>query len=336
MVIDSSALTPQDGGLVEVDSVPLGEGYYMCPDEVFADQPMAGMCSAWLVAPDIVVTNGHCVTSQADCEQKSLVFDFALTEPGQELGVLEDSQVVACEQVLAWDETRMCEVDFAVLKLARPVEDREPVRVRAPGEELAGEDLVIIGHPFGLPRKYALEGDVLEQYDNGFLTTHDIFGGNSGSAIFDRASGTVQGLATCGGSNLDWAPWSKGWELLTKTGKSCDQTCDEEGLLGDGQAEDSSVCEQGDHVLRCVCDGDQLVWEQRPCLPFEHETQGQCTREKRVSEFTCTTAPWLCATPFMQHTANFAPFVGEWEVFASEEPVEVVPEETARRDQHRA
>ena len=69
-------------GKITLTSERLGDAYYMCPDERFASQPSTGMCSAWLVAPDIMVSNGHCITSQADCEQKSFVFDYAITEEG--------------------------------------------------------------------------------------------------------------------------------------------------------------------------------------------------------------------------------------------------------------
>ncbi len=323
MVIERPSLSEPDGGKITLASQPLGEAYMMCPDERFEAQPSTGMCSAWLVAPDVMVTNGHCVTSQADCEQKSFVFDYAITAEGEDPNVVGEDKVVACERVLAWDNSSFCDVDFAVIKLEREVTDRKPVRVRGPEEELAGDDLVIIGHPFGLPRKYALNGDVIKQGDNGFITTHDIFGGNSGSAIFDAESGAVQGLIACGGSNLTWESWEGDWELERKTGKDCAETCDGAGEYFDGSVEPASLCEQGGVRRRCVCDGEQLVWEQRECLGFEVDSDGQCSREAQTDAFTCETAPWLCATPYAQHTNIFAMFVDEWTVQTSKDPVEL-------------
>ena len=318
MVIERPNVGEPVDGKITLAGDRLGDFYYMCPDERFADQPATGMCSAWLVAPDIMVSNGHCITSQADCEQKSFVFDYAITEEGGDPNVVPEANVVACEQVLAWDNSSFCDVDFAVFKLERPVTDREPVKVRGPEEELAGDDLVIIGHPFGLPRKYALNGDVIEEGDNGFITTHDIFGGNSGSAIFDAKSGAVQGIMACGGSNLQWENWEGDWQLERKTGRACDETCDGAGEYVDGSLEPASLCGEGGFRRRCVCDGEQLVWEARECLPFEAETDGTCSRENSTSEFTCTTAPWLCATPYAQHTNTFAMFVDQWDVLTGE------------------
>ncbi len=321
MVIERPNVGEPVDGKITLTSERLGDAYQMCPDERFASQPSTGMCSAWLVAPDIMVSNGHCITSQADCEQKSFVFDYAITEEGGDPNVVPESSVVACEQVLAWDNSSFCDVDFAVFKLARPVTDRKPVEVRGAEEELAADDLVIIGHPFGLPRKYALQGDVIEQGDNGFITTHDIFGGNSGSAIFDAKSGKVQGIMACGGSNLQWENWEGDWQLERKTGRDCAETCDGAGEYFDGSLEPASLCEDGGFRRRCVCDGEQLVWEARECLPFEAESDGTCSRENSTSEFTCATAPWLCATPYAQHTNTFAMFIDEWDVHEGESVV---------------
>jgi len=321
MIIQNEIITDEvEGGRVRLSNQPLGEQYYLCPDERFWEQPVTGMCSAWLVAPDIVVTNGHCVTSQPDCDTKSFVFDFTMKTPEDNLSFVPQDTIYACDRVLAWDYSNDCDVDFAVIKLSRPVTDRPVLSVRQPGETLKDDDLVIIGHPFGIPRKYALEGEVLIDGTNTFTTTHDIIGGNSGSAIFDVASGEVQGLVTCGGSNFNWQYWNEGWRLDVKTGKACNQTCDDFGEYVDGSWEPE--CVNGER-RRCACDGTQLVWEKRGCLSFENETQGQCTREFTTTEDNCRNAPWLCAPATMQHTQHFAHFIGEWSVFSDSNPLEI-------------
>jgi hypothetical protein len=321
MIVANETVVDSGGDSVRLEAETLAQSYFMCPGEAFRNQPIPGFCSAWLVAPDVMVTNGHCITSQTACDESSFVFDYALSEEGQDLSVVPRQNVVACERVLAWDYTSDCDVDYAVVQLERAIEGRTPVGVRAAGESLDSDNLVIIGHPFGLPRKYALDGDLLAIGDNAFATTHDIFGGNSGSAIFDADTGQVQGLVTCGGSNYDWEYWSEGWTLETKTGQPCDQSCDADGVYTDGTWED--VCTDAGMRRRCVCDDEQLVWEQRPCLPFEDETEGQCTREYQVAVETCEQAPWMCATPTMQHTAHLAHAVGSWQVYNHDEPVDI-------------
>ena len=333
MLIDNTSLLDQGDGTTVVTSVTLGQSYYMCPDERFVEQPAAGFCSAWLIAPDIMMTNGHCITSQSMCENSSFVFDYARTEEGSSLDVIPSETIVSCERVLYWDNSSFCDTDFAVVKLSRPVMDREPVKVRHPTRDaFKSDDLVIIGHPFGLPRKYALNGQVIHEGSDAFLTSHDIFGGNSGSAMFDAETGEVQGLVACGGSNYDWYEIEGEWTLETKTGKACDQTCDDAGLYGAGQLDATTCAEGGDRRRRCSCDGRQLVWESRACLAFEDDTQGTCTREVRYEQRNCIDSPWLCATPVAQHTSVFYRHVGPWQSVASREPVVLTSGETTSID----
>lgn len=324
-IVANESLTP-DGDFVQIAADTLGDSYQMCSDVRFREQPAGAFCSAWLVAPDVMVTNGHCITSQQACEASSFVFDYTLAEESTDLSSVPAANVYACERVLAWDYTSDCDVDYAVVKLAREVQGREPLPVRGADDELDADNLVIIGHPFGLPRKYALLGKVLKEGDNTFTSTHDIFGGNSGSGIFDANTGEVQGLVTCGGSNLTWEWIDSGWELDRKTGQPCDTSCDAGGEFTDGSWEE---CADGAR-RRCVCDGEQLVWESRICMPFETDTGGQCSREAQFSEFECESAPWLCPTPTMQNTRHFAHYVGSWDVYSSDEAIDIPESEQIR------
>jgi hypothetical protein len=230
MVIANESLVPDGQGFIDLVGDTLGHAYSMCEDAPFREQPVTGFCSAWLVAPDVVVTNGHCITSQHDCDGASFVFDYAITAENQNMSRVPADTVVACERVLAWDYTSQCDIDWAVIKLARPVTDRAPLSVRRPGQAFKTDDLVIIGHPFGIARKYALNGRLIQQGDNVFTTTHDIIGGNSGSAIIDVGTGEVQGLVTCGGSNFDWFVSESGDAFEEQTGGYCtrEQQHDEE------------------------------------------------------------------------------------------------------------
>ncbi len=331
VLIENQNLIDLGDGTTSVTAQTLRESYYMCSDENNVDQPTAGFCSAWLIAPDIMMTNGHCITSQSMCETSSFVFDFALTSEDASLDVIPTETVVSCERVLHWDNSSFCDTDFAVIKLSRPVTDREPVKVRHPEkDEFKKDNLAIIGHPFGLPRKYALNGQVVHEGSNAFLTSHDIIGGNSGSAIFDAETGEVQGLISCGGSNFDWYTIEEGWSLQTKTGKTCDQTCDDAGLYFDGMMEDFTCAENNNMRRRCVCDGNQLVWEARECTSFDDETNGACTRERRHDEQSCLDSPWLCSTPVAQNTSVFYRHVGQWSSVAATESLTLQPGETRK------
>lgn len=50
--------------------------YYLCMGEKFAEQPVIANCSGALVAPDVIMTAGHCLQTEADCkdlDRKSVV-----------------------------------------------------------------------------------------------------------------------------------------------------------------------------------------------------------------------------------------------------------------------
>ncbi len=48
----------------------------ICPEMRYAQQPVAANCSGFLVAPDRLVTAGHCMKKQSMCDSFSWVFDF--------------------------------------------------------------------------------------------------------------------------------------------------------------------------------------------------------------------------------------------------------------------
>jgi hypothetical protein len=123
----------------------------VCADERFAQQPEVGYCSATLVAPDLVVTSGHCVMNaisglggaQHKCESTYIVFDFAYdtrpTDPVAALRVLPKDDVYQCAEVLAAespDSGGLPKQDYAILRLDRPVQGRAAVPVYG-GDDLA-------------------------------------------------------------------------------------------------------------------------------------------------------------------------------------------------------
>jgi hypothetical protein len=55
-------------------------GYTFCEGERFVDQPSPGSCSGFLIAPDLLVTAGHCSLVQDFCSKFRWVFGFEYDE----------------------------------------------------------------------------------------------------------------------------------------------------------------------------------------------------------------------------------------------------------------
>jgi V8-like Glu-specific endopeptidase len=80
-MIRTSDLT-ENGETVTISGNTL-ESRGICPTARFAKQLTAASCSGFLVGPNLLVTAGHCITSQSDCNSFSWVFDYNISEDGE-------------------------------------------------------------------------------------------------------------------------------------------------------------------------------------------------------------------------------------------------------------
>lgn len=207
------------GMLSTIEAIDLGDAYMLppksiqdsmglCKDEKFADQPTSVVCSGFLVGPDLLVTAGHCVTNQARCEEVSFVFDYKLNKETKKADmIIPKKNLYKCSKVLDAKLERIPAVgkpldmkDYALIKLDRVVEGKKPLKFRTDGMVNSKDSLVVIGHPSGLPQKVApganiFKNEALKSY---FVTNLDTFGGNSGSAVFNNKTGTIEGILVRG------------------------------------------------------------------------------------------------------------------------------------------
>lgn len=196
--LDKFAKTAVQGvfDLQSVETLEIGQN--ICPSEKFAQQVAAPVCSGFLVGPDTLVTAGHCyksfATPEAVCRSFAWVFDYnQSSESSDPSKGVQAKNVYLCKQVVAakLDAT----LDYAVIKLNRKVTDREPLKFRSTGTIANAANLVVIGHPSGLPLKISNGGKVLRNVEaTTFATNLDTFHGNSGSAVFDASTGMIEGI----------------------------------------------------------------------------------------------------------------------------------------------
>ncbi len=186
-----------DGDIVEISSITLSE-YGVCDGERFTSQLIPANCSGFLVGDDILVTAGHCMQSYSDCENFKWVFDFAVHHAGDDANSIASSSVYSCDEILTQMLDSYTKSDYAVIKLDRKVTGRAPLKFRTQGHASEGEDLVVIGHPTGLPTKIAAGAKVRSTNNIFFTANLDTFGGNSGSAVFNAQTGDVEGILVRG------------------------------------------------------------------------------------------------------------------------------------------
>ena len=164
---------------------PTLEELGICPDERFVNQLTAGFCSGTLIAPDLILTAGHCITA-GSCDEFGFVFDYSMAGPTT-LQTITSDDVYACEEVLA---RRIDDIDYAVVRLDREVVGRTPARVKRERVSVpVDRRLIVNGYPTGLPLKIddgAHVRDARPDQLDYFVANLDTFGGSSGAGVFDR------------------------------------------------------------------------------------------------------------------------------------------------------
>ncbi len=174
---------------------PLGTGNTLCPDEPFRDQPLAGMCAGVLVAADLVATAGHCISCDRD-SGVAVVFDFVMEDEFTATTTFRADQVYGVDEVIGCHEGYP---DWGLIRLDRRVVGRTPLPLRRSGRVPDGQLLLVIGHPWGVPRKYDAGATVQQNTEPTFFQANlDTYQGNSGSPVINLDSMQVEGIVCRG------------------------------------------------------------------------------------------------------------------------------------------
>jgi V8-like Glu-specific endopeptidase len=208
-----------------INTTSLERAQNICASEKFSQQSVAPNCSGFLVAPDTIVTAGHCYksfdTPKNVCKNFAWVFDYSMKsaqdDPTRNIPL---SNIYLCKKVFTAVLTST--MDYAIIKLDRPVVGRAPLKLRTTGKISPNSSLVVIGHPTGLPMKVSAGAKVTRNTEpTTFSTTLDTFHGNSGSAVFNARTGLVEGILIQGKS--DYVPSRKDDHRSCLVVNKCDE-----------------------------------------------------------------------------------------------------------------
>jgi len=185
------------GGSVEISGKTLQQRG-ICAKERFSQQISAANCSGFLVGKNKLVTAGHCIKSQADCDSYKWVFDFKVDHEKQGNVTVAQSSVYSCKKIISRALNNFNKDDYALIELERSVTDRQPLKFRRSGKISAGAPLVVMGYPTGIPAKIADGANVRSLSGKFFTANLDTYGGNSGSAVFNVETEEVEGILVRG------------------------------------------------------------------------------------------------------------------------------------------
>jgi V8-like Glu-specific endopeptidase len=169
-------------------------------DVKYLDQPAIGSCSGFLIAPNILVTAGHCINSMEDANQFVWVFDYTSESEFVKNRKLqfEKDNIYEVESIITSEYVENTgDDDYAILRLKRK-SDRAPYRFRTSGQVLDGGAINTIGCPTGLPLKFSTDATVVDNSPKKWFKSNiDSFPGNSGGPVFDQ-NGFIEGILVRG------------------------------------------------------------------------------------------------------------------------------------------
>jgi len=196
-MINASNLNVLDNGDVVVNGRTL-ESRGVCAKERFSKQISAANCSGFLVGDNKLVTAGHCIKSEADCNSYKWVFDFKVDFAEQGKVNVPKSSVFSCKRIIS-----------------RSLDSYRKIS--------KGDELVVIGHPTGLPTKIADGAKVRSLQGKFFVANLDTYGGNSGSAVFNVQTEEVEGILVRGENDY----------VSSNMGCQVSNVCTDEGCRGE-------------------------------------------------------------------------------------------------------
>jgi Trypsin-like peptidase domain len=214
-----------------------GEECNLCPTERFREQPTGSFCSGVLIAPDVIATAGHCITGEIAVQNIRFVFGYHMRDEDTPELVINNSEIYSAAEVtwLLDDNTR---TDWALIRLDRSVENHRIARIRQSGMISDGQAVHIIGHPMGLPAKFAGNAYVRDnRYRAFFVTNLDSYPGNSGSPVFNSTTHEVERILVRG----------EGGELVSQGDCYVSRVCPDTGC-------------KGEHVTRTSEFLDYIAW----------------------------------------------------------------------------
>ncbi len=213
-LVKAGQLSETGSGLMKMATSPFSESQNdtirLCPTERFFSQPTGAFCTGFLVAPDVVMTAGHCV-KPADVANARFVFGFRMTDATIAVTAFPKNDVYKGMTILGRALDSVTGEDWAMVQLDRPVANITPMKFRKDGKIANATDIYVIGFPTGLPCKVSTNAKVSLNTDafvfNGNL---DTYGGNSGSPVFNAITHEIEGILVRGGQDFQFVTNSLG------------------------------------------------------------------------------------------------------------------------------
>ena len=170
-LMKSSSLRQNSSGIMSVSARSLMQSMGVCSNERFADQPSGAFCSGSLIGKNLILTAGHCITDADDCKDTKFVFGYNVKAKGAYPTSVAQADVVGCKSIIHREQVGSG-ADFAIIETDREITHHAALKLnlqRATVNIENGTQLLMIGHPSGLPTKLDDGGKVRDNSKNGYF-----------------------------------------------------------------------------------------------------------------------------------------------------------------------
>ncbi len=185
-VFKSECLTLQDDDGVAIPCDP------QKPDKEILQGWANG--TAFLLGKSLLATAGHVLGPHDDeIFAKYFILDYQAAPSGGFNAQFPASMALTGESMV--DSRTFTDIDWALLTLNRPAPGSAQILTINEKDDLEeGTEVFIIGHPYGLPKKFTGPGQVSKVGDNNFQINLNIYLHHSGSPVFNANTGKVEGI----------------------------------------------------------------------------------------------------------------------------------------------
>jgi V8-like Glu-specific endopeptidase len=199
-LFQAERVTSNGDGTSKLFTLPLSRSVGVCGGERFSEQPTGAFCTGFLVAEDVIATAGHCI-NESNVGTVRFVFGYRMIAENTTQLTIPDQDIYSGKEMIGWMLNAGSGEDWALVRLDRPVPDRTVLALRTSGRIADNAPVFVMGHPSGLPLKFADGSNVRDNTAlTYFIANLDTYGGNSGSPVFG-ADGVVEGILVRGGTD---------------------------------------------------------------------------------------------------------------------------------------
>lgn len=202
LIVGANELAQRPDGNYQLITTTLRARFNLCNGQRFENQPSAGFCTGFFVTHGCIATAGHCIEGQ-NVQNLRFITGFQMDNAADATTIFRPDQIFEGVQPirLQYTQNSASEPDYALVEVkclnARVV--GTPLQISPLLKVNDGENIFVIGHPSGLPTKYAPNSTVQDNTPQSYFVANlDVFGGNSGSPVIDANTNLVVGILTRG------------------------------------------------------------------------------------------------------------------------------------------